>query len=76
MYAMKYEEILSVVSRLSLDEQLRLIEILSRSIRTKIELKPERKSSLALMRGILKPDGAMPTDEELKEDYVDYLIKK
>jgi len=76
MGAMKYDEILSLALHLSLNEQLMLIEILARSIRKKVESTPKRKSSLALMRGIIKPDGAMPTDEELKEDYVDYLIKK
>ena len=76
MYAMRYNEILSVVSRLSLDEQLQLVEMLARSIRKQIEAKLEPKSVLALTRGMIKPDSVMPTDEELKEDYVDYLIKK
>ena len=35
-----------------------------------------KRSSLDRVLGMLTPDGPMPTDEELKEDYTDYLIKK
>ena len=32
--------------------------------------------SAVRLRGILKPDGPIPTDREIKEDYVSYLIEK
>ena len=35
-----------------------------------------KRSSLDRVLGMLTPDGPMPTDGELKEDYTDYLIKK
>ncbi len=33
-------------------------------------------SSLSRVLGIIKPDGETPTDEELKQDYIDYLDEK
>ncbi len=33
-------------------------------------------SSLSRVLGIIKPDGETPTDEELKQDYIDYLMNK
>jgi hypothetical protein len=75
---MTYREIAVEIERLPLDEQLALLEVLTRSLRkmlTQSDAKEPGKS-LALVRGMLKPDGPMPTDEELEQDYTDYLIKK
>jgi len=75
---MTYREMAVEIERLPLDEQLALLEVLSRSLRKTLTQSNTRKSgkSLKLVRGMLKPDGPMPTDEELKEDYTDYLIRK
>lgn len=35
-----------------------------------------RVAAVHRLRGIIKFDGPPPTDEELKEDYVNYLIEK
>ena len=35
-----------------------------------------RVAAVRRLRGIIKFDGPPPTDEELKEDYVNYLIEK
>ncbi len=40
------------------------------------EMVVEPDKSSKLVRGMLKPDGQMPTDEDLKQDYTDYLIRK
>ncbi len=37
----------------------------------------ERKiAAIRQLRGILKPEGPPPSDEEWKEDYVNYLMEK
>ncbi len=45
-------------------------------LKDKQTLSIPKRSSLDRVLGMLTPDGPMPTDEELKEDYTDYLIKK
>jgi hypothetical protein len=75
---MTYLEIASQVARLSLKERLLLLESLAHSVRQDLTAPVERQtgSSLSRVFGLLTPEGPMPTDEELKEGYVDYLIEK
>lgn len=75
---MTYREMAAEIERLPLDEQLALLESLTRALRKTLTQSStqEPDQSLVLVRGMLKPDGPMPTDEELKQDYTDYLIKK
>ena len=73
---MTYQELVAEAERLSLDERLLLIERLARSIRQELSSPAHRELSLRLVRGMLKPDGPMPTDEELKEDYTNDLMQK
>ena len=75
---MTYHEMVVEIERLPLNEQLALLEALTRALRKTLTQsdKKEPVQSLVLVRGMLKPDGPMPTDEELKQDYTDYLIKK
>ena len=35
-----------------------------------------RQSSLVCVRGMLKVDSLLPSDEDLEEKYTDYLIEK
>jgi hypothetical protein len=71
-------EILPEVRRLSINERLILLEALTRSVREDLSAsqKPEDVVPFVSLHGALKPDGPMPSDEELRDDYVDYLIKK
>jgi hypothetical protein len=75
---MTYHDVAVEIERLPLNEQLALLEVLTRSLRKTLTQSDAKKSgkSLKLVRGMLKPDGPMPTDEELKEDYTNYLIRK
>ena len=75
---MTYHDMAVEIERLPLNEQLALLEVLTRSLRKTLTQSDAKKSgnSLKLVRGMLKPDGPMPTDEELKEDYTNYLIRK
>ena len=83
-------EMAGELEKLPLAERLALIEMLTRSVREEIAsttvqpdtqhervaIQPRPGSSLSRVLGMLKPDGPMPTDEELKEDYINYLIRK
>ena len=70
--------------QLPLSERLWLIEELMHSVREEFnhtitpvaEAPHHNGSSLERVLGMLKPDGPMPTDEELAEDYVNYLMEK
>jgi len=75
---MTYNAIVSEIAQMPLNEQLMLLETITRLMREEVAVKSKRKSrsSLNRMLGILKPDGPMPTDQELKDDYTNYLIKK
>jgi hypothetical protein len=41
-----------------------------------VEAELEATSSLERVRGLLRPEGEMPTDEDLADDYTRYLIEK
>jgi hypothetical protein len=89
---MTYGEMTLELTKLPLKERLALIEMLTRSVREELiswsvtdqpvelqesaALRPKPGSSLSRVLGMLKPDGPMPTDDELKEDYIKYLTGK
>ena len=73
---MTQEELIKEIDQLPLEEQVELLETISRSVRGKLQPPEGRRSIVSRLRGIAKPDGPMPSDEELKEDYVRYLEEK
>ena len=75
---MTLQEILPAMRRLSLDERLILLEVLTRSIRAELTAPRPAENVLPFvtLRGALKPDGPTPTDEELKDGHGDHLIEK
>ena len=74
---MNFAEIVGEVRQLSGEEQLSLVEIILANVRkNEVVGLDEGIPSILEMEGILKPDGKMPTDEELKEDYYNYLERK
>lgn len=73
---MTQEELIKEINQLPLEQQAELLEAISRSVREKIQPPEDRKSIVSRLRGIAKPDGPMPSDEELKEDYIRYLEEK
>lgn len=74
---MTYQEIVKKVQALPIAERLSLLEILAHSLQTVVQEEnvPTRKSLLAEVRGMLQVD-PLPTDEELKESYTNYLSEK
>lgn len=74
---MTYREIVAEIERLPQAEQQALLLWLVK--RARIEAAPRSRRSAppaTLVRGMLKPEGPVPTDKELHDDYVEYLIRK
>ncbi len=77
---MAYREVLTEAKRLPLGEQLRLVEELLHAMRqsTKRSVPPRRKRIVPFtqLRGALKLEGALPTDDEIEDAYTGYLMEK
>lgn len=74
---MTYQDIAQQVEQLPLDQQLMLLEELTRKLRMALVLKAgPQKAETLLRRGMLKTSDPLPTDEEIEEAYTDYLIEK
>lgn len=71
-----YPVVVENIKQLTLEEQLSLLETLSRLIRGTLRQEAKPTNSRANLRGILKPDGALPSEQALKDTYADYLIEK
>jgi hypothetical protein len=73
---MTRQQLLGEIVRLTLAERIELLEAISRSVREELQPRPPRQGAASRLRGIARPDGPPPSDEELKEDYVRYLAEK
>ncbi len=82
---MTAKEIVAQAEQLPLDEQWMVVTELLRllQMKTQAAVTDKRQAapaddefSAARMRGIIKPDGPIPTDDEIKEDYINYLVQK
>ena len=74
---MTYQELVTQVKKLPLNQQLSLLETLNHLIQESIDPPPRAENSLARVRGMLKPQNQpTPTDTTLAADYTDYLIQK
>jgi hypothetical protein len=77
---MFYREIVSEAKRLPLSQQLQLVEELMRVMR-QTAVPPARFKNKGVipftqLRGALRPEGALPTDDELADAYVEHLVRK
>ena len=73
---MTVQELMVEIRRLSFEERLELLESLTRTLREERRTNSQAGSSVNRVRGLLKPDGPLPTDAELADGYTDYLIEK
>jgi hypothetical protein len=82
---MTYQEIVKRARQLPSNERWLVVNELLHSLQTEIikSVTPDQAAtstddefSAAHMRGILKPTGPIPTDEEVKQDYINYLSEK
>ena len=84
---MTKEELVKEFRHLPLEEREAAVEEILRGIReepdglsVQSEVKrnriEEKLAAVERLRGLFKTDAPPPTDEELKEDYINYLAKK
>lgn len=75
---MIYQDLVTEIENLPLPEQLSLMETLARFIGRHTVKPTVPANSLERVRGLLKPapGESMPTDAELTDDYVNYLMEK
>ena len=74
--AMTHEEIIKEIKELPLSGRLMVLDAISQSVREEEQPPSDRVSVADQLWGIAKPDGQLPTDEQLKEDYIRYLTEK
>ena len=74
------QELIERVTRLPVSQRLELIERLTHSLREELAAPviatEDAVSTVNLLFGILRTNDPPPTDEELKEEYTNYLIQK
>ena len=73
---MTYREIVAEIERLPEAEQQALLLWLVKRARIEPRRVNKEIPPATLVRGMLKPEGPLPTDQELHDDYVEYLIRK
>jgi hypothetical protein len=80
---MMQTELIEQIIHLPISERVEIIERISRSVREDLGKKQkalsieERKKAIDRLRGIAAVKGKTPpTDEEIKEDYLNYLSEK
>jgi hypothetical protein len=77
---MAYHEIVSEAKRLPLGQQFQLVEELLRAMRQTAtpSVRPKRKRIIPFnqLRGALRPEGALPNDNELEDAYTEHLMGK
>lgn len=73
---MTYQQILAEIAEFPTEEKMQFMMDLNQLIQKELRLKYPPKTSAERVRGMLKPEGELPSDEELKEDYINYLIEK
>jgi hypothetical protein len=71
-----YTEVVSKVKQMSHAEKLALLRVLADSLNQEAP-SVKRKHTLKSLYGILRPKtGRIPSDDDLKRDYANYLAEK
>ena len=73
---MTHEELIKEIRQLPVARKLELLQIISQDVQEETKPAAGRVSLVEKLRGLAKPDGPLPTDEEIKEDYIRYLTEK
>ncbi len=69
-------ELLVEIRKLPESEQLRLSAEITLGLATSRDTSRQQSLGRKDLRGILKVEGQAPTDDELRDEYTDYLIQK
>jgi len=72
---MTYANLMKAIRLLPVEQQETLCDAISNTIGGK-KTKLARKSLAESLYGIAKPDGPIPSDDELKDDYINYISEK
>ena len=73
---MTHEELIKEIKQLPVEERIAVMDAISQSVEEETQSRATRISVVDQLYGIAKPYGPMPSDEELKEDYIRYLTEK
>jgi hypothetical protein len=74
---LKDEDLISELQHRPLDKRLSLLQFLAQSIKEEVKTNRARQGTRAeKLSGIAKPDGSLPTDEELKDMRFNDMLKK
>ncbi len=73
---MTVKDLMLEIRRLSPEEQFMLLESITRTLWETWRVPQRSGSSLNRVRGILKPEGKMPTDAELNDLRTQHLVEK
>ena len=73
---MTQAELIKEIKQLPVDRQREILDVITRDLREQTQPPEDRSSIVSRLRGIAKPDGPIPSDEDLKEDYIRYLEEK
>jgi hypothetical protein len=71
-----YQDVIVAVRQMPNEERLTLMEELVHLLATEWQPARTGESSLARVRGMLKPAGSVPSEHQLREAYTAYLIEK
>ena len=71
-----FQELLTEINTLPLEERLILLEALSRSLRAELSAAAPAVAPVNRVRGLLKPAGPAPDEAEMQQAYTRYLIEK
>jgi hypothetical protein len=64
------------IKQLPLLTRLALVEIIAESVRQELAVSAESEPAPDWKAGMLRPEGELASDQELEEDYTNYLIQK
>ncbi|MBI5878792.1 MAG: hypothetical protein HZB53_14165 [Chloroflexi bacterium] len=73
---MSVQELAGVIKHLTLDERLHLLNMLTQSIRDDLQPTARATDTPLRLRGLLRPDGPLPTDAALDDLRVQSLLEK
>lgn len=74
---MSSQDLKSQIYKLSVSDRLELLSAIVHSLQNDLRPRsPVPPGTLTRLRGLLKTDVPPPTDEEIQNEYVDYLIQK
>jgi hypothetical protein len=74
--AMTQEELIKEIKQLPPEDRKALLEVITQVVKEETQPRKARVSIVDRLYGIAKPEGPIPSDEELKEEYIHYLTEK